>query len=174
LNLRCSSKTIHRGKATTFHKKIVAKSAFLLVACVATIPVTVFAQEHKERTIDEIKVEAIHRAEVGGYPLIGLDPKDVREAFQSIHTRDKDEWAEGFMGVADRYRSEGKALETTDPKKADAEFCTRLASLLLRALALGDLLAKKEDRLRQSHRCVPGPRALHGSAAGGRPHTLRR
>ena len=34
------------------------------------------AQEHKERTIDEIKVEAVHRAEVGGYPLIGLDPDD--------------------------------------------------------------------------------------------------
>jgi hypothetical protein len=26
------------------------------------------AQEHRERTLDEIKVEAVHRAEVGGYP----------------------------------------------------------------------------------------------------------
>ncbi len=93
-----------------------------LVACVAMISVHGLAQEYKERTLDEIKVEAIHRAEVGGYPLIGLDPNDVREAFQSIHTRDKDEWAAGFMGVADRYMAEGKALETTDPKKADADF----------------------------------------------------
>ncbi|MGD0095916.1 MAG: alpha/beta hydrolase [Terracidiphilus sp.] len=86
------------------------------------IPLHGHAQEQRERTIDEIKVEAIHRAEVGGYPLIGLDPNDVREAFQSIHTRDKDEWAEGFMGVAGRYMAEGRALETTDSKKADADF----------------------------------------------------
>lgn len=94
----------------------------LLIACAFMTPVHALAQEHKERTLDEIKVEAIHRAEVGGYPLIGLDPNDVREAFQSIHSRDKDEWAAGFMGVADRYMAEGKALETTDPRKADADF----------------------------------------------------
>jgi len=60
-------------------------------------------EEHRERNIDEIKAEAIHRAEVGQYPLIGLDPGDLKEAFNSIHTRDKDEWAAAFMGVADRY-----------------------------------------------------------------------
>ena len=46
-------------------------------------------QERRERTIDEIKVEAIHRAEVGQYPLIGLDPGDVKEAFETIHTATK-------------------------------------------------------------------------------------
>jgi hypothetical protein len=80
------------------------------------------AQERQERNIDEIKTEAIHRAEIGGYPLIGLDPNDVREAFQSIHTRDKDEWAAAFMGVADRYMSEGTGLLSSDPKKADLNF----------------------------------------------------
>ena len=58
------------------------------------------AQIAPERTIEEIKTEAIHRAEVGQYPLIGLDAGDVREAFTSIHTRDKDEWAAAFMAVA--------------------------------------------------------------------------
>ena len=80
------------------------------------------AQQHQERTLDEIKVEAVHRAEVGGYPLIGLDPGDVREAFQSIHTRDKDEWATAFMAVADRYMAQGKALESSDRKQADADY----------------------------------------------------
>ena len=47
--------------------------------------------EKKERTIDEIKTEAVRRAEVGQYPLIGLDPADIREAVASIHTKDKDE-----------------------------------------------------------------------------------
>ena len=57
-------------------------------------------KERRERTIEEIKTEAVHRAEVGQYPLIGLDPADVKEAFKTIHTNDKDEWAAGFMSVA--------------------------------------------------------------------------
>ncbi|GAC1433859.1 MAG: hypothetical protein NVS1B11_26300 [Terriglobales bacterium] len=83
---------------------------------------TSFAQQRQERTLDEIKTEAVHRAENGMYPLIGLDPGDVREALQAIHTKDKDEWAAGFMGVADRYMSEGKALEKSDPAKANADY----------------------------------------------------
>ncbi len=80
------------------------------------------SQQPTERTLDEIKTEAIHRAEVGGYPLIGLDPGDVKEAFASIHTKDKDEWAAAFMGVADRYMNEAKSLEKTDPAKANADY----------------------------------------------------
>jgi esterase FrsA len=80
------------------------------------------AQDRRERTIDEIKVEAVHRAEVGQYPLIGLDPADVKEAFESIHTADKDEWAAGFMKVADRYFNEAKSLEKSDQTKANADY----------------------------------------------------
>jgi len=79
-------------------------------------------QERRERTIDEIKVEAVHRAEVGQYPLIGLDPNNVKEAFETIHTADKDEWAAGFMRVADRYFNEAKSLEKSDPTKANADY----------------------------------------------------
>jgi esterase FrsA len=79
-------------------------------------------EERRERTIDEIRVEAIHRAEVGQYPLIGLDPGDVKEAFEKIHTGDKDEWAAGFMHVADRYFNEAKSLEKSDPAKANADY----------------------------------------------------
>jgi len=78
--------------------------------------------QRRERTIDEIKAEAIHRAEVGQYPLIGLDPNDVKDAFESIHTSDKDEWAAGFMRVADRYFDQAKALEKSDPQKANADY----------------------------------------------------
>ena len=93
----------------------------MLLSLVATTN-AVFAQEKQERTLDEIKTEAVHRAENGMYPLIGLDPGDVNEAFTSIHTKDKDEWAAGFMGVADRYMNEAKALEKTDPAKANADY----------------------------------------------------
>ena len=94
----------------------------ILVAITVTISSVTFSQQHAERTIDEIKAEAVHRAEVGQYPLIGLDPGDVKEAFTSIHTKDKDEWAAAFMGVADRYMNEAKSLEKTDPVKANADY----------------------------------------------------
>ncbi len=80
------------------------------------------AQAQKERTLDEIKAEAIKRAENGMYPLIGLDPADVREAFASIKTTDKDEWAAAFIAVADRYMAEAKSLEKSDPAKANADY----------------------------------------------------
>jgi esterase FrsA len=80
------------------------------------------AQERRERTIDEIKVEAVKRAENGMYPLIGLDPADVREAFLAIKTSDRDEWAAAFMAVGDRYMGEGKSLEATDRVKANANY----------------------------------------------------
>src|SRR5690348_724117 len=89
---------------------------------VMSINSSVFSQESGERTLDEIKTEAIKRAENGMYPLIGLDPGDVREAFASIHTKDKDEWAAAFMGVADKYMNEAKSLEKTDPQKANADY----------------------------------------------------
>jgi hypothetical protein len=83
---------------------------------------TVYAQEHRERTLDEIKTEALKRAENGMYPVIGLDPADLREAFASIKTTDKDEWAAAFIAVGDRYMAEGKSLESSDPPKANADY----------------------------------------------------
>jgi esterase FrsA len=99
-------------------------SVVLSLAACALLTGTALAQkeERRERTIDEIKTEAVHRAEVGQYPLIGLDPADVKEAFETIHTADKDEWAGGFMRVADRYFNEAKSLENTDPTKANADY----------------------------------------------------
>jgi esterase FrsA len=94
----------------------------MAVALLFLVTVPCLSQEHAERTIDEIKTEAIHRAEVGQYPLIGLDAGDVREALNSVHTRDKDEWAAAFVGVADRYMNEAKSLEKTDPAKANADY----------------------------------------------------
>ena len=96
----------------------------LSTVVVALVSASLLAQEQArpERTLDEIKTEAIHRAEVGQYPLIGLDPGDIKEAFASIHTKDKDEWAAAFMGVADRYMNEAKSLEKTDPTKANADY----------------------------------------------------
>jgi pimeloyl-ACP methyl ester carboxylesterase len=81
-----------------------------LPAALLILAAAAFSRQRPERTIDEIRTEAIQRAENGMYPLIGLDPGDVREAFRSIHTKDKDEWAAAFMAVADR------------PSKASADY----------------------------------------------------
>jgi len=97
-------------------------SLAMILALILPLCIPCSSQQRPERTIDEIRTEAIHRAEVGQYPLIGLDPADIQEAFNSIHTRDKDEWAAAFMGVADRYMNEAKALERTDPAKANADY----------------------------------------------------
>ena len=106
--------------------------AISLLGFLALISAGVLSQEsakneqRRERTIDEIKIEAVRRAEVGQYPLIGLDPADVKEAFTSIHSSDKDEWAAGFMHVADRYFDEAKSLEKStdkaDQAKANADY----------------------------------------------------
>ena len=95
---------------------------FLFAALAAALAGCALARERHERTIDEIRAEAVKRAENGMYPLIGLDPADVREAFQSVKTSDKDEWAAAFMAVADRYMAEGKSLEATDRAKANADY----------------------------------------------------
>jgi esterase FrsA len=96
-------------------------SSLLLILLTLAIASAALAQQ-KERTLDEIKTEAIKRAENGMYPLIGLDPADVREAFASIKTMDKDEWAAAFMAVAERYVTEAISLEKSDPAKANTDY----------------------------------------------------
>lgn len=97
---------------------------FLFTALVLTgfVSISHAQQPQKERTLDEIKTEAIKRAENGMYPLIGLDPADVREAFSHINTTDNDEWAAAFSAVADRYMTEGNSLLSTNPAQADKDF----------------------------------------------------
>jgi hypothetical protein len=98
------------------------RSTLITLSFAAILPGVGTAQDRRERTIEEIKTEAVHRAEVGQYPLIGLDPADVKEAFENLHTADKDEWAAAFMHVADRYFNEAKSLEKSDPSKANADY----------------------------------------------------
>jgi esterase FrsA len=108
-------------KVHGFSQFILSAAAVFFIATLGS-PLRATAQEHQERTIEEIKVEAVKRAQNGMYPMIGLDPADVEEAFKSVKTRDKDEWATAFIGVGDRYMAEAKSLETSDPAKANADY----------------------------------------------------
>jgi len=75
-----------------------------------------------ERTLYEIKEEAIARVDRGGHPLIGLDPADVREAFQHIRTRDGDEWAAAWIAIGDRYRARAEEEAASNPLAAEANY----------------------------------------------------
>src|SRR6202171_1214342 len=111
-----------KGQAMRIRNRFSFAAFLLALFAIISIGASAQKEERRERTIDEIKTEAIRRAEVGQYPLIGLEPPDVKEALESIHTADKDEWAAGFMHVADRYFNEAKSLEKTDPTKANADY----------------------------------------------------
>ncbi|MGA7327514.1 MAG: alpha/beta fold hydrolase [Rhodomicrobium sp.] len=82
----------------------------------------VAAQSSPERTIEEIRDESIARSERGGYPLIGLAPDDVRDAFSRIKTRDGDEWAAGWISAGDKYAARAKDLAATDSGQARANW----------------------------------------------------
>src|SRR3954466_15208682 len=82
------------------------------------LPASAVAQA-PERTIDEIKAEAQARAERRNYPLIGLDPADVRDALAGIKTRDADEWAANWGAVADRYIAKAEAASSAEDKRAN-------------------------------------------------------
>src|SRR6267154_1482755 len=83
--------------------------ALAAVFMIAMEQTAMSAEVPRERTLQEIKEESIARAERGGYPLIGLDPADVREAFRSINTLDRDEWAAAWITLGDRYYAKAEA-----------------------------------------------------------------
>jgi esterase FrsA len=95
---------------------------FLAVCSVLIGQAAVRAEVPPERTLDEIREESIARAERGGYPLIGLEPDDVREAFQSIKSLDRDEWAAAWIAIGDRYFAKAQQLATANPAEANAYY----------------------------------------------------
>jgi pimeloyl-ACP methyl ester carboxylesterase len=92
------------------------------IICAAAVATAASAAQSQQadRTIDEIKVESLARAERGAYPLGGLDVADVREALALIRTRDPDEWAKAWTTVADRYLAHAETAATL--VQADADY----------------------------------------------------
>src|SRR6202030_2412279 len=84
-----------------------------LVLCIGVVGGATMQAQQKERTLDEIKAEAIKRAENGMYPLIGLDAADVREAFAKINSTDNDEGAAVFSPFPERSMPQPKAAEAS-------------------------------------------------------------
>ena len=66
------------------------------------------------RDLDQLKQEVQRRADRNMPPLSGIAPEDARAALSSVHTLEREEWAQAWSGVAERYSSEAQALETRD------------------------------------------------------------
>src|SRR4051794_25356533 len=66
------------------------------------------------RSLDELKNEIIDRAARNPQrsPAQNVKAEDIREAVANIKTMDRDDWALGFMGPADRYMERGRKLES--------------------------------------------------------------
>jgi len=79
-------------------KKTLAFALLLLLAVPA-----VRAEDAQGRTLEDLKAEAIARADRNAYPLIGLKPADVREAMGRLKTLERDEWAASWSAIGDRY-----------------------------------------------------------------------
>jgi esterase FrsA len=98
----------------------------LALGAMMTYMVSASAQAAPERTIEEIKVEAQARSERGAYPMIGLDPRDVRDALSTIKTRDPDEWARAWSRVAERYYLEAEKPGSPDQRRENYARAWRL------------------------------------------------
>jgi pimeloyl-ACP methyl ester carboxylesterase len=90
----------------------------------STVPAPA-ADQVTTRTIDQLKQEIIDRTahKPQRSPAEGVDPADVRAAVSTIKTLDRDEWARGFMRVADKYFEVGKQAQAAgDAATAKANF----------------------------------------------------
>jgi esterase FrsA len=103
--------------------RLIGARIVLSLLTVSTLYGSAFAQEPaRPRTLEEIKTESMIRSKQGMYPLIGLDPADVQDALARINTLDRDDWAAGWIAVADKYMEQAKALEATDKAAANNDY----------------------------------------------------
>lgn len=76
------------------------------------------------RSLEETKSEVIRRAQQNIYPLLGMNPQDVREAVAGIKTLRRDEWAKAFMAAGDKYMQRADAEVDSDRNQARKDYGT--------------------------------------------------
>lgn len=100
---------------------ILVGSASIAVAALM-LGIAAAAQVPPQRSLEELKQEAQARADRGAYPLIGLQPEEVREALGRLKSLDRDEWAASWSAIGERYRAKAEAELTRAPSEADRDF----------------------------------------------------
>lgn len=70
------------------------------------------------RNLQQLKDECLARIGRNAYPLTGLVPEDVAEAFATIKSLDRDEWAAAWSAIAARYSAEAERQSVRAPAQA--------------------------------------------------------
>ena len=83
-----------------------AVSAFSLPAAAADDP-------PQTRGFDELKAETQSRSDRNAYPLVDLDPAEVKAALATLSGWDRDAWAHAFIVVGDRHMATAAAPGAT-------------------------------------------------------------
>ena len=83
------------------------------LALVSPVSGALAVDQVTSRSLDELKNEIVDRAarKPQRSPAEKVKPADVQEAVAAIKTMDRDDWALGFMGPAERHFAEGRKLE---------------------------------------------------------------
>ena len=74
------------------------------------------------RTLDELKAEAQRRADRNLGPLAGVDPEDARAALARIHSLDRDEWAQAWFAIGERFLDRARRDEKASPADARTSY----------------------------------------------------
>jgi esterase FrsA len=103
---------------------IAAASLLAAFLALASAPAAAQAspQVPPQRSLEDLKAEAQARADRNAYPLIGLDPGEVREALGRLTSLDRDEWAASWSVIGERYATKASAELAADPAQADKDF----------------------------------------------------
>jgi len=75
-----------------------------------------------ERTFAEIRAEVLRRAKLNIYPVTGISPADIQEAFASIHALGENQWGPAFIAIGDRYMAQANRLAKSNPTEANADY----------------------------------------------------
>jgi len=100
----------------------IGAAALTLGIAAAGIAARSEGQTTSGRTLEELKAEAIARADRNAYPLLGLKPHEVREALERLTSLDRDEWATSWSLVGDRYMAKARSEVATARTEADKDF----------------------------------------------------
>ena len=104
--------------------------------------------EQKGRSLEDLKAEAQARADRNAYPLIGLDPAEVRSVLASLDSLERDAWAQAWSVPAERHLESGDYVAAwhyysfarwpvpLDSEKKKAAYDNALAAYLAHAKTL--------------------------------------
>jgi pimeloyl-ACP methyl ester carboxylesterase len=84
------------------------------LAFAAALPLAAAAQSWGPRSLEELKLETVRRAERNIVPLTGIKAEDAREAMASLRSLEPDDWAAAWSRIGERYFARGDYFHAWD------------------------------------------------------------